>query len=58
MSDSSIEDSINDLKNGSAICLLGAGFSLNATDGYGDPVPSTSGLEEEMSVIRGLGCFF
>ena len=54
MSDSSIENSINDLKNGSAICLLGAGFSLNATDGYGDPVPSTSDLEQEICEMIGI----
>lgn len=39
---------------GGAVCLLGAGFSLTATDALGQPIPSSVDLAEELKRTVGI----
>ena len=50
-----LEEAINTLKTGAAICFLGAGFARAATDSSGKKeVPSTEGLAEEICDMIGV----
>ena len=39
---------------GGAVCLLGAGFSIAASDQKGDPIPGSSDLVEELKQAVGI----
>ena len=54
MEESYLEEAIAGLGSGSAICLLGAGFSLGAKDGFGQDVPTTTMLEQEICNMIGI----
>jgi len=47
-------EALSDLDSGAAICLLGAGFSIGAKDGFGKAVPSVSDLEKEICDMIGI----
>ena len=53
MTDELLEEAINGISSGGAICFLGAGFSRDATDGYGIGVPSAAKLAEEIYDLIG-----
>lgn len=49
-----LEEAVQHILDGSAICFLGAGFSTLATDAHGAQVPSTSQLIDELWGIAGI----
>ncbi len=49
-----LDEAINELINGSAICLLGAGFSMGATDALDRDVPGVSQLNQEICKLAKL----
>lgn len=54
MNEEFLDEAINELINGSAICLLGAGFSMGATDSVGQAIPSAKDLGNEICEIANL----
>ncbi len=54
MNDEILAESINDLIGGGGICFIGAGFSMEARDANGMPVPSVKQLCEEICKFPGL----
>ncbi|MGQ2908281.1 MAG: SIR2 family NAD-dependent protein deacylase [Aliihoeflea sp.] len=54
MSEDALEEAINDISGGSAICFVGAGFSWGATDAQGKLVPSVADLCAEICEFPGL----
>lgn len=49
-----LDEAINELINGSAICLLGAGFSMGTTDASGRDVPGVGQLNQEICKLAEL----
>jgi hypothetical protein len=49
-----LEEAINTLSTGSAICFIGAGFGLDAKDQSGNSVPSTEQLAQEICGLIGI----
>jgi tetratricopeptide (TPR) repeat protein len=48
MSSQTVEEILHRIAGGGAICFVGAGFSTDAVDPYGVPLPSTQQLEKEV----------
>lgn len=46
-----LEEAINRISNGGAVCFLGAGFSIGGFDSNGDPIPDTQKLEAEIAAL-------
>lgn len=49
-----LDEAILDLRSGSAVCLLGAGFSIGALDCRGVEVPSTKQLAKELCELASI----
>ncbi len=54
MVDEILQEALNDVQGGAAICFLGAGYSLGARDAGGVEVPSVSALRKEICRFPGL----
>lgn len=54
MTKTELDEAINVLATGSAICFLGAGFSHDAKDSTGKNIPTTEALTEEVCNLIGI----
>lgn len=52
-----IETARHAIDAGAAVCLLGAGFSVGATDASGKPIPTASELTDELKNLFGIFTF-
>ena len=54
MNEPILEEALNSLGTGSAICFLGAGFAADATDQTGKNIPTTEQLASEICDLIGI----
>jgi len=54
MNDQFLDEAISRIASGGAICLTGAGFSMEASDPEGSLLPSTFKLESELRELIGV----